>query len=81
MLTMNKDETCTCCDFDSPVGGLKWYDHRSNTREGDWLCEICASTFVSTVDRSANPHGDILLYKTVAVIGNILRKDIKKRGK
>lgn len=75
-------EECDACGFKDPVGGLtpyqfSWY-HENHNRQFGMYCEICASTFVSTVcERTTyDPGTDTLLYKTIAGIGNMLRKDI-----
>lgn len=74
------EQSCDCCSFRDPVGGVKEYTNDNPKRMGEkmMLCRICACT------RAGNSHAypefhNAELLKTVAWIGNQLRRDIAEQ--
>lgn len=72
---------CDCCCYpgrlklfkDTPVEGMNKRDL--------WLCEVCSSTFLSKARKYPQQCSDIDLYKSIAMLGNMLLEEIREQGK
>jgi hypothetical protein len=79
-MTSTEDEImCDSCGFENPVHGVKSFKsspmHQEEIRN---LCEICANSFVGNATEHRNQYENVALFEVVAVIGNIIRKDLKE---
>jgi hypothetical protein len=67
---------CDCCGFLNPVSGVVEVAKPSRS-DGNWkLCELCSRTQISNIAEAADRRMDVSLAKSIAYIGNRIRRDI-----
>jgi len=81
-MTNTEDEIiCDSCRFKNPVNGVESFKSSPMRKPPSRnLCEICANSFVGNATEYRNQYENVALFQVVAVIGNILRKDIGERN-
>lgn len=71
---------CECCHY---PGRLETFPGTMTHRgQRDLvLCEVCANTYLSIAEKYPNQCPDGQLYRSVAVLGNMLLEAIREKGK
>jgi 23S rRNA A1618 N6-methylase RlmF len=66
---MHEVNECECCGFSNPVGGLKKYNRMPSNDV--MLCQVCACSYIPHLVTESK-----FLAKSIAIITNLIRKDI-----
>lgn len=72
---------CDCCSY---PGRLSFFPDTSTegSQTSDlWLCEVCSGTLLSVAEKFPRQCQDPVLYKSIAMLGNILLDAIREEGK
>jgi hypothetical protein len=72
-----KSEECECCEY--KTSELRFYKGGFGL-ESQWLCNVCASTFISLINKDQSADYNLrLLARSVAHIANMLLSEIRKK--
>jgi len=72
------DEAIECDSCDYP-GRVSLFEN-THTEAGDrdlWLCEVCANTLLSIATKYPHQFRDSVLYRSIAMLGNMLLEEIR----
>lgn len=68
---------CDCCHYEGRVADFPQTLCGSGRRDLV-LCEVCATTYLSIATKYPNQCSDPQLYKSIAVLGNMLLEAIRE---
>lgn len=68
---------CDCCQYEGRVADFPKTLCASGLRDLV-LCEVCATTYLSIAEKYPNQCSDPQLYKSIAVLGNMLLEAIRE---
>ena len=70
---------CDCCGYPGRVALFP--DTLCESGARDWtLCEVCATTHLSIAEKYPRQCPDVHLYKSIAILGNMLLEAIRERN-
>ncbi len=73
--TEKDNSRCDSCDWTHPELEIKRYPRRGYDVEGWWLCDVCASTFISNA--TEYNYKEQPLYASLGWIANKILQTIK----
>lgn len=70
-------QECDCCSFPGRLHEFKAMMVHGG-QEDLWLCEVCSQTYLSVARKYPAQCPDVQLYKSIAIIANMLLEEIRK---